>query len=97
MEAEADDAEALIIVRIDDIAEAPLCANIIALARAIRPVCNIMILVTEPERLAKEAITDEANALIKAPALVNVSGKVPRLVLSDDKAVGSDCKATLAS
>ena len=42
-------------------------------------------------------MTDEAKALIEAPALVNVSGNVLRLVFSDDKAVGNDCKATLAS
>ena len=97
METEADEAEALIIVRVDDIAEAPLCAIIIAVAKDIRPVCNIMILDTDPERLAKEAVTDEAKVLIEDPALVNVSGNVPRLVLSDERAVGTDCKARLAS
>ena len=42
-------------------------------------------------------MTDVANVLIEVPALVSVSGNVLRLVLSDDKAVGSDCKVTLAS
>ena len=49
------------------------------------------------ERLANELIADVAKVLIEAPALANVSGNVPRLVLSDDRAVGRDCIATLAN